>query len=785
MSMKVSTFNNVKVYDLAGAQQSVPETLSKAKKRAMAKDDEYRRRIELIQDFEMPTTAHCIKMSADGEYIMVSGGYPPMLRCFMLSDMSMKFQRGLTCHVVDMEILSDDYSKVVLLQGDRTLAFHAPYGAHYSLRVPKFGRHLAYGRENCDLYVAASGDEVYRLNLEAGQFKEPIPLSFSGCNKVCINPVHRLLACGGEGGVAEFWDARSKKTVSQQYVGQHLAESSSNVGKTSEITALTWDTDGLSLGVGTKDGNVILYDIRSSKPLLVKEHQYGVPMVDINFHNSSRHIISTDQKVAKIWQRDGDDRGAIMTNVETPADINATLVVGDRGKESGLIMMAGEQSQIMTYFVPQLGPAPRWCSFLEGLTEELEEEKTSTVYEDFKFLTKFDVEELGAASLIGTENLKAYMHGYFMDMKMYQSLRAVAKPFEFDEHRKKRINEKLEEKRQSRIVPKKKLPKVNKELAEKMMRRAEREARREGEGEGEGEEDDDDEEVEEDGEKKSKKDKASSKKAAAELVDDRFSSLFKREEFQQDPESMEFQLRNPTQSQKARRNTQHDEDEDDDLQGMYTAISDDEKGSGGYADSDSDSDDGDGDKAGGDDYDDDDNEYESDIEIHNPDAEDAGSRKRKPTPAPKKATAGGKKKKGKRGADGEDEMGAIAKASRKASQKEKERRGSSGSGSGSGSRKKPGFFEVSDTFASGGAAVSASMGMLAENHTKDKERQLRDSSTTLADRLKMQSKAGKSKITRRDGNMKEMEFMPKSSGRDSSKGGSRGKGGGGSKKGKY
>ena len=117
--------------------------------------------------------------------------------------------------------------------------------------------------------------------------------------------MHRLIAAGGQGGIAEFWDARSKKAVSQQYIGSHLAETANNQNKATEITALTWDVDGLSLGVGTFDGNVILYDIRSSKPLHVKEHQYGVPMVDICFHNSSRHVISTDQKVAKIWQRMG------------------------------------------------------------------------------------------------------------------------------------------------------------------------------------------------------------------------------------------------------------------------------------------------------------------------------------------------------------------------------------------------------------------------------------------------------------------------------------------------
>jgi ribosome biogenesis protein ENP2 len=239
-----------------------------------------------------------------------------------------------------------------------------------------------------------------------------------------------------------------------------------------EVTALKFDTDGLTLGVGTSNGNCLLYDIRSKTPLYVKEHQYGLPVIDITFHNSSKHVISTDKKVVKIWERDEPNMGKVLTNIEAPADINALHCVADRRGQSGLLMLAGEQSRMMLYFVPQLGPAPRWCSFLEGLTEELEETAGQNVYEDFKFVTKTEVEELGASGLIGTPMLKGYMHGFFMEMKLFNKLRAVSKPFEYEEHRKKKIQGKIDEKRQSRITAQKRLPKVNKDLAEKMIKLA-------------------------------------------------------------------------------------------------------------------------------------------------------------------------------------------------------------------------------------------------------------------------------------------------------------------------
>ena len=72
-----------------------------------------------------------------------------------------------------------------------------------------------------------------------------------------------------------------------------------------------------------------------------------------------------------------------------------------------------------TFFVPQLGQAPKWCSFLENLTEEMEETKQTQLYEDYKFVSKADLDKIGGNHLIGSNVLKAYMHGYFMQMKLY------------------------------------------------------------------------------------------------------------------------------------------------------------------------------------------------------------------------------------------------------------------------------------------------------------------------------------------------------------------------------
>ena len=67
-----------------------------------------------------------------------------------------------------------------------------------------------------------------------------------------------------------------------------------------------------------------------------------------------------------------------------------------------------------------LYPYIRWCSFLDCLTEELEETKTDTIYDNYKFLTEEELKALSLHSLIGTNLLRAYMHGYFIDHRLYQ-----------------------------------------------------------------------------------------------------------------------------------------------------------------------------------------------------------------------------------------------------------------------------------------------------------------------------------------------------------------------------
>ena len=119
--MQVSTTNDVKIYNLS-AGKSLPDWLTERKRRQLVKTDlEVRKRIELIQDFEMPAVSDCLKISRDGQYVLATGIYKPRVRCYDLHNLGMKFERCLDSEVVSFEVLSEDYTKMVFLHCDRSV----------------------------------------------------------------------------------------------------------------------------------------------------------------------------------------------------------------------------------------------------------------------------------------------------------------------------------------------------------------------------------------------------------------------------------------------------------------------------------------------------------------------------------------------------------------------------------------------------------------------------------------------------------------------------------------
>jgi len=181
------------------------------------------------------------------------------------------------------------------------------------------------------------------------------------------------------------------------------------------------------------------------------------------------------------------------------------------------MVVACESPKLQAFYIPQLGTAPKWCSYLDSLTEELEENPQPSIYDDYKFVTKKELETLGLDHLYGTNLLRAYMHGFFVDIRLYEKAKAISNPFEYEDYRKKALQERLEKARGSRIsIQKRKLPNVNKVVAQKLL-----------------------------------EEKGTEASEDNPLGDDRFGAMFRDPKFQVDENSEEYKLMYPQKRMKA------------------------------------------------------------------------------------------------------------------------------------------------------------------------------------------------------------------------------------------
>ena len=463
--------SDAKVYNLSEGK-AAPSFLSERAKRALAKDPEYARRIDLIQDFSFPTLSRCVRVSEDGRYICAAGGYPPQVKVYDVKELSMKCERHVDAQIVSMLILSEDFSKLCFLGADRSVSFHAKYGTHYTTRIPTFGRDLYMDKETSDLYISSAGSEIYRLNLSEGRFMQPWATSQADAHRVghnCLasSPAHRLVTAGGEDGVVRVFDTRVRAEAGSLRLPALPA-----------ATCLAYEPrgTGLSFAVGTETGWVHLFDLRSQRPVFSKEHMYGLGVHTVAYRRGADEpvVVSADSKQIKGWRvRDG----AAVFNIETSAPTSDVCIVpvgrnDDQADTSGLLFASGDQERIQSFYVPALGPAPSWTSFLDSLTEELEEKVSAHVYDDFKFITRAQLDELKLEHLVGTKSLRPWMHGFFVDARLYDHVKAVNAPSAFDEWRKQRERERVEKKHAQKIAAREeRMPKVNRKLADSDARR--------------------------------------------------------------------------------------------------------------------------------------------------------------------------------------------------------------------------------------------------------------------------------------------------------------------------
>ncbi|CEM06089.1 unnamed protein product [Vitrella brassicaformis CCMP3155] len=548
---------STRVYDLSSGK-SLPDFVEHAQRhnKSLRRDASFRRRIELLQSFEFTVASSSVKVSPDGSFIAATGIYPPSVKVYETSELSLKFDRRVDSEVVDLIFLSQDYRKLVLLEFNRWVEFHAQGGRHHRIRVPKEGRCMSYDPDTCEVYVVGSSEDIYRIDVETGVFEEPLKTTCAALNACAVCPTLPLLVTAGEGGIIEAWDTRASTRRPASTVDLYSTIDPSQLPNGRSATALSFSGNGLSLAVGCVNGILQVLDIRSSRPYWSHATKTSAAIRAVQCFHRGRaarasdfgdaadggagteqalFVAAVDAQTLRVCSAAaapaGEGGGGVGGSSSSSPPVAVVESAGGGSfnsvcvyPDSGMVFVPRDDRRIGLYFIPTLGLAPTWCSFLDGLTEELEEGSQAPgvegdegpphpLYEDFRFVTQAQLAQLGADHLLGTPLVRAYLHGYFMDARLYSQLKAATTTASaYELHRKQRIRDKMQDKQPMRIQVKHHLPKVNAALASRLQETVQ--AATQGGGG-----------------KASKKVAAAAERASSLLTDKRFEKLFSNPDF--------------------------------------------------------------------------------------------------------------------------------------------------------------------------------------------------------------------------------------------------------------
>lgn len=476
MVKRAAVAGNARVYDITGTggadvlpALALGQRRTALQKRARRKAEFAAAETALLDDFAFPTLSTKVKESADG-HVFAAGAYAPQLHVYDTRELSLKFKRHVDAEIVDFQILGPDWRKFALLHADRYVDIHSQYGSHYRLRVPRPGRDLVVHKGTADLYVAGAGSQVWRLNLEQGRFMPPLETKRPGISCAGLAPPNRLLALGGEDGVVEIWDTRvgNSKAAGGVDVGVHVGVSSAAVS-----TIRFDERDGVTMCAATSSGQVAVYDLRSARPRIIRQQGYGLPVRTVRMLRDGR-VLSSCRKSIKVWDRNRS--GRTILSLEPDADINHVCIMGN----SGVLAAACDAPRVRAYYAPTLGPAPKWCAFLDTYTEELEDdadlpgvEKSDVIPAGHKFVAgREELEKLGLEHLLGTPACVPVAHGFYIPAGTWRRAVTESEPFAYEKYVAEKAAERLEALRKSRIgkVRTTKKAQVNADVAERWAR---------------------------------------------------------------------------------------------------------------------------------------------------------------------------------------------------------------------------------------------------------------------------------------------------------------------------
>jgi ribosome biogenesis protein ENP2 len=228
------------------------------------------------------------------------------------------------------------------------------------------GVDLLFTSENATIYIPSLKNQIFRFNLEYGKFSSSLK-NISLYHNTCSgkNSINNILIFGDNGGNIKLWDPRITKTFVSKLKGFLFCKTIHR----NPVTSLRFDENNIyQVCVGFESGELVLFDLRTFKPLITKDMGNNLPIKSIRLNSYNNKILSCDSKTIKIWNK---ITGTTVNFFETREDINHVCKI----KNAGLIFISSETPFIKSKYIETLGTLPDWCpkiknEFLKKHTKE-------------------------------------------------------------------------------------------------------------------------------------------------------------------------------------------------------------------------------------------------------------------------------------------------------------------------------------------------------------------------------------------------------------------------------
>ena len=154
-------------------------------------------------------------------------------------------------------------------------------------------------------------------------------------NKLSLSDAHGLLA-GISDQKIHFVDLRTKTEIFTAY----------NEG--SKPLSFDFKGNGLNYAVGTEDGQVFEFDMRSRESP-VRAFQVGCSIENMKYNGN--YVICSAHDILNIFSED-----SLHCKIDAGFKINCFTF------DEALILCGGESDKLLSFYVPDMDRAPVWCS---------------------------------------------------------------------------------------------------------------------------------------------------------------------------------------------------------------------------------------------------------------------------------------------------------------------------------------------------------------------------------------------------------------------------------------